>query len=886
MSGSPAANDHETMAGPMSLSSLIVQRGVATIREVEEALARQVLYGGDLATNLMEVSRVDEAALVELLAQSYGMTAAPPGELARAPEDARALVPGDFAAKKSLVPLGVDAFGVLFAVSEPLSAEVEEELAYSLARPIAQRIAPLFRILQAVERDYGIGLDRRYQRLLARLGGERVNRSISPSQAPPLASLAPERKAPTPPPQKPPSHPSRQPSRTDRPEEITTERPELQRVASGAVRSEEPAMDVVRAGSQPSVQPIIGHMHDLVGSRAPEIKPLLLETAKPVDRSLPPAAPQDMSRGGLVRRVAVAHTRSTQRRRGPLTIDVAEDELEAAKDRDTILDLMFEYSRQFFDYTAIFILQSDIAEGRDAWGAGASRDDVVGIGVPLDFPSLLATVKKKPLPMYEKPSSEGIDAVLFADLKRPTGHPVFVVPIVVKTRVVAALIGDGGSAGVDIESQHDVSAFVALCGRAFERLIVRRKRAATEHPGTVPPASEASAAVAAAEQELSNTMRPNRSIQGLSAEAATAIGSVPPPAPRVALETSVPQGSEAPPSPPSSGPTSAPASSSKSRQPPPSTRLSVAPHAPPASARPDAVKLPSVIVAMPGEYEELLDRVLTQHDLDAEAAIVRAGQHAMGVVMSRFPGPTKLDSAKLFEGKPPKVTECGAILRVIARQRRVALPFVLPYTRDLDPDKRFWATFLLTELAYPEAVDAIVPRLFDSEPRVRIVARAAARAVAEVAIHPMVDRLEYVAKEANESVRNRVSAIDALGVIRDPSVVATLISLLPDSKTEVGEAAHIALSVATRQDFGTSIEEWTTWWNQNRERSRVEWLIDAITHDAPELHRAAFEELVPLSRDTFGFKEGQTKKDREQVQRRFAEWWAADGRVRHASRRA
>ena len=48
----------------MSLSSLIVQREIATIREVEEALARQVLYGGDLVTNLLEVSRLEEQDLL------------------------------------------------------------------------------------------------------------------------------------------------------------------------------------------------------------------------------------------------------------------------------------------------------------------------------------------------------------------------------------------------------------------------------------------------------------------------------------------------------------------------------------------------------------------------------------------------------------------------------------------------------------------------------------------------------------------------------------------------------------------------------------------------------------------------------------------------------
>ena len=68
----------------MSLSSLIVQREIATIRQVEEALARQVLYGGDLVTNLLEVAKLDEGTLTLLLAESFGIQAATLGPL---PED-------------------------------------------------------------------------------------------------------------------------------------------------------------------------------------------------------------------------------------------------------------------------------------------------------------------------------------------------------------------------------------------------------------------------------------------------------------------------------------------------------------------------------------------------------------------------------------------------------------------------------------------------------------------------------------------------------------------------------------------------------------------------------------------------------------------------------
>src|SRR3954447_5443040 len=81
-----------TPRATMSLSTLIVQREIASIREVEEALARQVLYGGDLVTNLLEVCRIDEAQLLPLVAESLGLPPAPPGELPKPDPDAQRLV--------------------------------------------------------------------------------------------------------------------------------------------------------------------------------------------------------------------------------------------------------------------------------------------------------------------------------------------------------------------------------------------------------------------------------------------------------------------------------------------------------------------------------------------------------------------------------------------------------------------------------------------------------------------------------------------------------------------------------------------------------------------------------------------------------------------------
>src|SRR5580658_3747008 len=116
----------------MSLSSLIVQRQVATMRQVEEALARQVIYGGDLVTNLLEVALVDEGVLIDLLAASIHLPAAPAGELPRPTDAVRALVPPEIAAQTVAVPLEIRGRDLVLAVAEPLPQDIKEQLASSI----------------------------------------------------------------------------------------------------------------------------------------------------------------------------------------------------------------------------------------------------------------------------------------------------------------------------------------------------------------------------------------------------------------------------------------------------------------------------------------------------------------------------------------------------------------------------------------------------------------------------------------------------------------------------------------------------------------------------------------------------------------------------------
>lgn len=309
-------------------------------------------------------------------------------------------------------------------------------------------------------------------------------------------------------------------------------------------------------------------------------------------------------------------------------------------------------------------------------------------------------------------------------------------------------------------------------------------------------------------------------------------------------------------------------------------QVSVPAHRPPSSRSDHSRVLPSVIVDMSSEYVALVDRVLAGPDEEAETDLLRAGGYAMSAIMAKFPGPILIESERLVDGPLPRVAECGPVIRLVASQRRTALPFVLAHVESPDDDRRFWATYLLTELVYPDAIDAAIGRAFDESPRVRHAAKAAVRALAEAHPSPVVDRLAAVASAGGEPWNRRVQAIEALGETREPGAVNVLLSLLEDPTNDVAVAARHALVTVTRQDFGLDGEKWSAWWEANKARHRLEWLIDSLMHEHRALRGAASDELRTITKEYFAYYDDLPKRERERAQARYREWWENIGRVR------
>ncbi|MEO7669585.1 MAG: hypothetical protein ABIW57_09605, partial [Polyangia bacterium] len=173
------------------------------------------------------------------------------------------------------------------------------------------------------------------------------------------------------------------------------------------------------------------------------------------------------------------------------------------------------------------------------------------------------------------------------------------------------------------------------------------------------------------------------------------------------------------------------------------------------------------------------------------------------------------------------------------------------------------------------ATAALCRRARDVQDKGRLLAlRALRQRTDHPATQALLEELRAVAADPGRDAEETISAIDALGELRDGAAIPAMIDRLAASAaSEVAETAHRALVATCAQDFGRSRRRWRTWARDHGARPRVEWLIDGLAHKQAAIRTAAIEELRHLTGDSFGYLPSSPKNERDRVRRRFAAWW-------------
>jgi hypothetical protein len=147
------------------LSSLLVRDGVVTVRRMEKAFQRQVLFGGGLDTILLEMNETTEQRLLQYLSMATGLPPATARELEGADARAAARCSRDLSDRFSIVPLWSEGEALRVLTRDPVDLAALEILANELEVSIQPFVAAEFRYELAFDRVYGRPSDERFTRL-------------------------------------------------------------------------------------------------------------------------------------------------------------------------------------------------------------------------------------------------------------------------------------------------------------------------------------------------------------------------------------------------------------------------------------------------------------------------------------------------------------------------------------------------------------------------------------------------------------------------------------------------------------------------------------------------------------------------------------------------
>src|SRR5689334_2351455 len=144
----------------MKLGTLLLRNAAIGLSQLESALRNQVLYGGRLGTNLVELGFIDLELLSSYLAELSGFPIATPTLLDDADKALLDKLGSDQAHRLRAVPLGyldgaADPERIAVALVDPTDAQAASELASRLGAAITPYVVPELRALYYLERHFG-----------------------------------------------------------------------------------------------------------------------------------------------------------------------------------------------------------------------------------------------------------------------------------------------------------------------------------------------------------------------------------------------------------------------------------------------------------------------------------------------------------------------------------------------------------------------------------------------------------------------------------------------------------------------------------------------------------------------------------------------------------
>ena len=242
---------------------------------------------------------------------------------------------------------------------------------------------------------------------------------------------------------------------------------------------------------------------------------------------------------------------------------------------------------------------------------------------------------------------------------------------------------------------------------------------------------------------------------------------------------------------------------------------------------------------------------------------------------ARFPGPIEVLRRDLRALPPPAAH--GPLIRATINAGATLAPHLLDLLSHPNPDVRFYAAFVFQEVRDSRCTDGLADLAFDANPDVRVIA---------MRVLETYSRTQAFAT-ATARVRERLThgsraeylyAARAVGTLRDVEAIPRLIELLSNKDRFIQEAALESLCSITGQQHGLKPHRWKSWYADNGQRHRVEWIIDSLRHRDLPVRRWAADELIRVTGHRIPFSPMGDRRSRDVAAQAWTDWWEGSGR--------
>ena len=401
----------------LKLGELLIKEGVINHKQLEEALKCQVIFGGRLGTNLVEMGLIDEEKLVQYLSKQLEVPYASPDQLISVPPEVIKLISREMAEEYKMIPLSLDKKRLTIAIWDPSDLSAIDAISFITGYIIKPLVCSELRLLTALEKYYGVKREMRYIQLTGGTGIRSREAGTAGPKQPGEASPRPEQHEPSP---------------------FESLSGELFQQTAPASKAEQPAW-----GDLAEIQPVETVQAPPPKAAIAEAQQAILPVEEPDVVELVETQPEVKPIPPPVTKVEPAPAAAKPAEAEAPTLDALLAKLAEARDRDTVADALVSYLGQDYQRVALFMIKGRIAAG---W-KGVSRTRAIAgfehFQIPLDDASLLKVVTDTKNfylgPILDTPGNANIMAGLGGE--RPDG--VLLIPLMMMERVVTVFYVDG-----------------------------------------------------------------------------------------------------------------------------------------------------------------------------------------------------------------------------------------------------------------------------------------------------------------------------------------------------------------------------------------------------------------------------------------------------------